>query len=171
MDAFPPYYETARDILRRHNASLYVCVVENYDVKRWASFKEGNDYYDLIYHETCRDENADKDWIQATLTRFPDGELFNMYIHYNPNKNIYDEFFDYFADERNLWTAMEFIEFHETCPEVDVSFKTAHHHIALGTEIKQFFDHADIVLTLDQLISEFRDPSVRRIMECLFTQH
>ena len=170
-DAFPPYYETAKDILLRHNASLYVCVVDNHDAKIMASFNEGDEYYDLIYHETCRDENEHKEWIQGTFTRFPDGKVFNVYLPYNPQKNIYDEVFDYFADERNLWTAMEFIEFHETCPEVDVSFKTTHHHISLGTEIKKFFDHPDIVLTLDHLISEFRDPSVRLILNQVFQQH
>jgi hypothetical protein len=168
MDALPHYYETATDILRRHNTRLNVMVVDNEFVKTMASFDDGNDYYDLIYHETCLDTNNEKQWINGTFTRLTDYEVFNVYLPYKPNKNIYDEFFDYFADERNLWTAMEFIEFHETCPEVDVSFKTAYHHMALGNEIKQFFDHPDIVLTLDHLISEFRDPSVRRTLDCLF---
>jgi hypothetical protein len=168
MNAFPPYYETATDILRRHNTTLNVMVVANEVVKHIASMEDGNAYYDLIYHETCLDTNNEKEWINATFTRLTDYEVFNIYLPYKSNKNIYDEFFDYFADERNLWTAMEFIEFHETCPEVDRTFKTAYHHLALGTEIKKFFDHPDIILTLDHLISEFRDPSVRLILNKLF---
>jgi hypothetical protein len=171
MDAFPPYYETAKDIIRSHNAWLNLCVVDNWWVNDISNGWE-NDYHNFIYHETCpRDEKCDNEWIQGTFTRFPDGKLFNVYLPYNPNKNIYDQFFDYFADERNLWTAMEFIEFHETCPEVDVSFKTTHQHISLGTEIKKFFDHPDIVLTLDHLISEFREPTVRLILSQVFPQH
>jgi hypothetical protein len=169
MNAFPPYYETATDILRRHNITLNVKVVPNELVGDMCGWLNGNTYYDLIYHDTRPgDEKCDNEWIQGTFTRLTDYEVFNIYLPYKSNKNIYDEFFDYFADERNLWTAMEFIEFHETCPEVDRTFKTAYHHLALGTEIKKFFDHPDIILTLDHLISEFRDPSVRLILNKLF---
>lgn len=167
MDAFPHYYETATDILRRHGVSLNISILTNNEVNYYCCAKKGRTYYDFVRRMTNQDYYRENEWIQGLFTN-QEGKLLALYIPYNSHQNIYDEFFDYFTDERNLWDAFEFIEFHDACPDVDTRFTTAFHYLSLGTEIKEFFDHADIVLTLDHLISEFRSPSVRRILNKLF---